>query len=235
MAAEHDPNLALLEEAAARLGPLLDELVLVGGCAAGLLVTDPGASPIRPTEDVDLIVEAATYASFHRFGQRLVALGFRQGTAPNDPLCRFRHPRLVLDLMPLDEGVLGFSNRWYASALQSPIVRRLPSGAAIAHVDAPHFLATKLEAFGSRGEGDYLTSPDMEDAVVVIEGRPSVEEELASAPRILHHFVAEEIAACLRSRYFVEALPGYFAAEPNPGERAGRLLVRLQEIAGESA
>ena len=53
MAAEHDPNLALLEEAAALLGPLLDELVLVGGCAAGLLVTDPGASPIRPTEDVD--------------------------------------------------------------------------------------------------------------------------------------------------------------------------------------
>jgi hypothetical protein len=235
MAAERDPNLALLEEAAALLGPLLDELMLVGGCAAGLLVTDPGASPIRPTEDVDLVVEAATYADFHRFGVRLIALGFRQGTALDDPLCRFRHPRLVLDLMPLDEGVLGFSNRWYASALRSPIVRGLPSGAAIAHVDAPHFLATKLEAFGSRGKGDYLTSPDLEDAVVVIDGRPSVKEELASAPRVLRQFVREEIAAFLRSRYFVEALPGYFAAEPNAGERAGRLLERLQEIAGESA
>lgn len=129
MAAEPDPNLALLEQAAALLGPLLDELVLVGGCAAGLLVTDPGASPIRPTEDVDLVVEATTYADFHRFGQRLLALGFRQAAVPDDPLCRFRHPRLVLDLMPLDEGVLGFSNRWYVSALQSPITRRLPSGA----------------------------------------------------------------------------------------------------------
>lgn len=235
MAAERDPNLALLEEAAVLLGPLLDELVLVGGCAAGLLVTDPGASPIRPTEDVDVVVEAATYADFHRFGQRLVALGFRGGVEPDDPLCRFRHPRLVLDLMPLDERVLGFSNRWHASALQSPITRRLPSGAAIAHLDAPHFLATKLEAFKSRGEGDYLTSPDLEDAVVVIDGRPSVDEELTAAPRTLRRFVSEEIAGCLRSRHFVEALPGYFAAEPDAGTRAGRLLDRLQEIAGTLA
>lgn len=61
MPSRADPNLAQLEEAAAKLGELLDELVLVGGCAAGLLVTDPGSSPIRPTEDVDLLVEATTY------------------------------------------------------------------------------------------------------------------------------------------------------------------------------
>jgi hypothetical protein len=60
MASAADPNLELLQEAATRLEDLLDELVLVGGCAAGLLVTDPGSSPIRPTEDVDLVVEAAT-------------------------------------------------------------------------------------------------------------------------------------------------------------------------------
>ena len=182
MAAERDPNLALLEQAALLLGPLLDELVLVGGCAAGLLVTDAGASPIRPTEDVDLLVESATYADYHRFGRRLVALGFRQGTVPGDPLCRFRHPHLVLDLMPLDEGILGFSNRWYASALRSPLRRPLPSGREISHIDAAHFLASKLEAFRSRGGGDYVTSADLEDVVVVIDGRPTLERELGAAP-----------------------------------------------------
>ncbi|HKX46945.1 MAG TPA: hypothetical protein VJP77_09610 [Planctomycetota bacterium] len=231
MAAERDPNLALLEQAALLLGPLLDELVLVGGCAAGLLVTDPGASPIRPTEDVDLLVEAATYADYHRFGQRLVALGFGEGTVPGDPLCRFRHPRLVLDLMPLDEGVLGFSNRWYASAVRSPLRRRLPSGAAISHIDAPHFLASKLEAFRSRGGGDYVTSADLEDVVVVIDGREAVGRELAAAPRALRQFVAEELDACTASRYFVEALPGYFAGEPDAGQRAGRLVERLRRLA----
>jgi hypothetical protein len=38
-----DPNLALVEEAVSRLEDLLEALVLVGGCAAGLLVTDAGA------------------------------------------------------------------------------------------------------------------------------------------------------------------------------------------------
>jgi len=231
MTPEHDPNVALLEEAAVVLGPLLDELVLVGGCAAGLLVTDPGAAPIRPTEDVDLVVEATTYADFQRYGSRLQALGFRQGIVPGDPLCRFRHPRVVLDLMPLDEGILGFSNRWYASALQSPERRRLPGGAWIAHVDAPHFLATKLEAFKSRGEGDYLLSPDLEDSVIVVDGRPRILTELSSSPRDLRHFVSEQLAECLRSRHFVEALAGYFAGEPDAGARAQRLQERLNEIA----
>lgn len=66
-----DPNLARLEETAERLGPLLDELMLVGGCATGLLVTDPGAAPIRPTVDVDVVVEAASYGTFTAFEEWL--------------------------------------------------------------------------------------------------------------------------------------------------------------------
>jgi hypothetical protein len=41
------PNLDLLERAAAMLQPLLPEIVLVGGCATGLLITDPGAAAVR--------------------------------------------------------------------------------------------------------------------------------------------------------------------------------------------
>ena len=50
----HDPNLERVELVATALGPLRDELVFVGGCAAGLLMSDPGATPIRATIDVDL-------------------------------------------------------------------------------------------------------------------------------------------------------------------------------------
>jgi hypothetical protein len=35
--------------AVARLGDLRDELVFLGGCATGLLITDRGAPPIRMT------------------------------------------------------------------------------------------------------------------------------------------------------------------------------------------
>src|SRR5437660_440708 len=48
-------NLELLKVAAKLLGPVLDELVFVGGCATGLLVSDEAAAEVRPTFDVDAI------------------------------------------------------------------------------------------------------------------------------------------------------------------------------------
>jgi len=48
---------------ARQLGPLRGEFVLVGGSAAGLLVTEPAAAPVRVTRDVDMVVEATSYAS----------------------------------------------------------------------------------------------------------------------------------------------------------------------------
>lgn len=47
-------NLEQLAAVATILEPLLDRLVLVGGCATSLLVTDPGAPDARPTTDVDM-------------------------------------------------------------------------------------------------------------------------------------------------------------------------------------
>ena len=51
-----DPNRDLLLSAVEKLAPLLDRLVFVGGCATGLLITDPGAAAVRATRDVDVIV-----------------------------------------------------------------------------------------------------------------------------------------------------------------------------------
>ena len=36
-----DPNLEILKLAVDQLGELVDEMVFLGGCATGLLVTDP--------------------------------------------------------------------------------------------------------------------------------------------------------------------------------------------------
>jgi hypothetical protein len=43
------PNLELLKLTAEKLRPLLPEIVFAGGCATDLLVTDPGAAPVRAT------------------------------------------------------------------------------------------------------------------------------------------------------------------------------------------
>ena len=71
----HDPNRAQLEAAVRVLQPLLDELVFAGGCATGLLITDPAAGSIRPTLDVDVITEAASYAEYASLSERFARSG----------------------------------------------------------------------------------------------------------------------------------------------------------------
>ncbi len=58
-----DPNVAKVELITKALGPLRERLVLVGGCAAGLLFTDPAAAPARVTYDVDLLAEVTSAAN----------------------------------------------------------------------------------------------------------------------------------------------------------------------------
>lgn len=74
----NDPNRRLLESAADLLRPLLNELVFVGGCATGLLITDPGAGGVRPTFDVDTITQISTYAEYAALSERLRSLGLAE-------------------------------------------------------------------------------------------------------------------------------------------------------------
>lgn len=59
------PNIASVELIAQALGPLREELVLVGGCAVDLLLTDSAASLTRVTYDVDMVAQVASLAGYH--------------------------------------------------------------------------------------------------------------------------------------------------------------------------
>ena len=68
----------------------------------------------------------------------------------------------------LSKEVLGFTNRWYASALEHATTLSLPAGESIRVITAPFFLGTKMEAFHGRGKMDYQASHDLEDFVAII-------------------------------------------------------------------
>ena len=76
----------LVEVVAQALGELCDELVLVGGCAAGLLCTSPNAPPPRVTYDVDVIAEVAALPAYHALEKRFAARGFRRDTSQDAPI-----------------------------------------------------------------------------------------------------------------------------------------------------
>ncbi len=151
---------------------------LFGGCAAGLLLTDPAAPPIRVTQDVDVITEVTSLADYQRLSKQLRKRGFKEDQSTNAPVCRWVSEAIMLDVMPTDQTILGFGNAWYQTAMENSQTIKLPSGKQIALVTAPCFLATKLDAFKGRGLSDYVMSHDMEDIISVLDGRPEIMEEV---------------------------------------------------------
>jgi predicted nucleotidyltransferase len=123
------------------------------------------------------------------FGERLHKLGFSEDASEGAPICRWQHGQIKLDLMPLDETILGFSNRWYAAAMESAQTFELERNLRIRVVTASYFCATKLEAFKGRGKSDYLASHDLEDLITVIDGRPELLDELHLAPEDVRSYI----------------------------------------------
>lgn len=227
-----DPNVLLLEAVAAHLGEeLLPEVVFVGGAVAGLLITDPAAPAIRPTEDVDLLVEALTLADYHRVGERLTAQGFRNDRRSGAPICRWLIGDVVVDVMPPVDAFLGFTNRWYGLALETAVGYTLPSGRRIRTIAAPVFLATKLEAFAGRGNRDYLSSHDLGDFVSVIDGRENLLEEWQASDSKLRSYLRDRVSELLAIPAFIEALPGHLPGDAGSRQRLPDLEKKLRTLA----
>jgi predicted nucleotidyltransferase len=227
--APENPNARLLLSTVEKLAPLLDRIAFVGGCATGLLITDPGAAPVRPTLDVDVIVEVASYAEYTSLEQQLRHLGFRESRAEGAPVCRWVSGDLILDFMPTDPAILGFSNRWYLPALQHAIL--VPFGDyQIRHITAPYFLATKLEAFHHRSRNDYRMSHDVEDIVTVLDGRSEIVQEVQVAEVPLRQYLSDEFRTLLSNRDFLEALPGHLLPDVASQQRTGLVVERIRQL-----
>lgn len=221
-----DPNLALLVGMARAMGPLREQVVFVGGCATGLLIDNASWMDVRPTDDVDAIVEVASLAGYHRLADHLAQRGFKQTLADNTPPFRWFWNRLQLDLVPLDEKVLGFANPWYRAGFAAALVAELADGLVLRHLSAPYFLATKFEAFRDRGQNDVFMSHDLEDILTVVEGRSTLVAEVGAAPDDVRRHIASSVAGLLALPPFANALPGLLSdpeQEPNVLARLGRI------------
>ena len=224
-------NLELLAEAARLLKPLLGELVFVGGSTTALLITDKAAAEVRPTYDVDAIAEITSYAAYADFSERLRGRGFKEDTSEGAPICRWRQKKTILDVMPLDANILGFSNLWYKPALESSVEHELEPDLRVRVVTAVYFCATKLEAFAGRGKNDYQSSHDLEDLMAVVDGRAELVEEIRDRVGNVRAYIAAEIRKLLAVREFLDALPGYALPDPASQARVSILLERLKKIA----
>ncbi|MDX1915712.1 MAG: hypothetical protein SFU55_09025 [Methylophilus sp.] len=226
----NNPNRDILLLIANALGDLREKVVFVGGCATGLLVTVKRAQVIRPTDDVDIVAQVVSTAGYHALESQLRSKGFVQGTdAPH--ICRWSYQGVAVDVMPTDKSILGFANRWYPLAIAHAHNFELDAQNTIRLIAAPFFIATKLEAFEDRGKSDLLLSHDMEDIVTVVDGRPSLLEEMRQAPHELQAYMAEKFSALLQNEDFLSALQGYLPGDGASQARLPLLERRLGELA----
>lgn len=223
-----NPNLAILELIAKALGPVCDDVVFVGGCATGLLLTQARPDRIRITEDVDIIAHALTMHDYHAIEEKVRARGFSNDMRPGAPICRWVYGVVTVDLMPTVQDILGFANRWYPLAVQTATTVVLESGLCIRLIHAPVFIATKLEAFNDRGcdasgQPNYLGSHDLEDIMTVVDRRPKLLAECAAAPSALRAYLAHAFQKLLADADFNTSLAGHL-----PGDAASQS--RLQKL-----
>lgn len=230
MARTQNPNLDILILAVDQLGTLADDMVFLGGCATGLLITDPAAPSIRVTRDVDAIVQIYSQAEYYGLSDKLRARGFNEDTRDDAPICRWMNGPVVLDVMPTDPEILGFGNLWYEKALEHSLSFELPGHKSINLVTAPYFLITKLEAFRGRGNGDYMLSHDIEDVVAVLDGRSEVISEIKDAGDDLATELSRQFKMLQKEQRFLDAVSGHMPTDEASQARVPRIIELINLI-----
>jgi predicted nucleotidyltransferase len=224
-----DPNLHYVRQVAEALGPLNSELVFVGGCATGLLITDTARPPVRATTDVDLVAEVATRADYYVLARKLKQAGFREDAG--NVLCRWRLREVTVDVMPTNEKILGFTNRWYVEAVRQAQDYRISERVAIRLVSAPLLVATKIEAYYGRGNNDPGASHDIEDIVILVDGRQELVEEIEGTEQTLQEYLKDEVEELIAQQKFLDTLPWHFAQDDANQARVPLVIERLRKIA----
>lgn len=230
MSSNADHNYELIEFVADGLGEaFLEEVAFVGGCTTAMLVTDAAVlDDIRFTEDVDLVIELAGISAWHHLTERLAAKNFKI-TGEDEVNCRFRFNDVVVDVMPSDPAVLGYANRWFVEGLAKADKFTLPSGTVIQIFKPAYFLATKLEAFSGRGAGDPYHK-DVEDMIILIDGRPELLEEVRQADFELKQFIIHGICELIELGGIEYVIESSGSVQANPGR--GRVIhMRMKELA----
>lgn len=213
-----------------RLDRLGLDYAFLGGSVVGLLVDHPGLSPVRATEDVDVVIEVVSRTRYAAIEENLRSVGFDHDMREGAPRCRWVLGNLTVDIMPADGGFLGLNTAWFREALESATLRSVQSG-ALRVVSPAGFIATKYVAFLDRGDRDYYASHDLEDLIAVVDGRDGIVDDIASAAPRLRACVSEAVATLAASADFMDALPGHLPADRASQGRLPGLRRKLSAIA----
>jgi hypothetical protein len=213
-------NITRLIEIAKILGEINHEVVFVGGATVGLYIDDKAAPTPQPSEDIDCVVEIATYGEWCKFEDKLRVKGFKDFDSSSkekgSPTCRKFILGIKVDFMPIDESVLGYGNPWFKKGLENSIQLSIEN-IEISIFKLEYFVATKLKAFNDRGLiGDIRFSQDLEDITELVDGAINFEKKISDADIEIKKYIIMEFKKMLtRKDDYQEAMYGFLGYDDN--------------------
>lgn len=198
----HHQNITRIKAICEALGEMTQSVLFVGGATVSLY-TDRPASEVRPTDDVDILVELVHYSGYAAIEEQLRKKGF-VNDHESGVICRFKIQGIIVDVMPTSSNVLGFTNKWYEEGFGKPMEKQLDEGLSIKLLEPVFFLASKMEAFKGRGGGDGRTSSDFEDMVYVLNNRNVIWDEIEKSPAHLRAYLKNEFQKISQEDFLYE-------------------------------
>jgi hypothetical protein len=208
-----DINLEILKSVIFELKSIKDDLVFLGGATISLFITEPHNVTIRETFDVDCVVDVIHRTAYDDISKKLRLIGFNEDME-SSVTCRFKKGSLILDLMPIDEKILGFSNIWYKDGFENAIKVKVGS-IDIKVFSLPFLIATKIEAFKGRGKGQYISSHDIEDIVTLFDGRSTIAMDMKMSNKKVQDYLRAEFKKLLSDQNFQNSLEAHISDRQN--------------------
>jgi hypothetical protein len=216
----------MLMVVASVLDRLPQPVVYTGGATIPLYLDALSARDMRPTDDVDCVVEITTQREYYRLAATLRDLGLSEDSTPGAPLCRWLCGGVKLDVMPINPEVLGFGKLWYEQGVAEARDFVLPNGMTVKIFTIAYLLGSKIEAFRQRGRNQFYFSKDFEDIVALFNGCPNLIAEIEAHGTEIRNFIIEWVRT---ERKNLDAMAPAFLST---GEQlAGRDILLLQTIA----
>ncbi len=132
--------------------------------------------------------------------------GFIHDQTDKAPLCRWNYHGTIVDVMPLNDNILGFTNEWYSQALKYPTTHNIDATVKVKILSVPYFCATKLSALISRGMVDLRTSKDWEDIAFVLNNRSSVIQDIIAGDSEVVQYICHTFSHPLSIDIIEEAI-----------------------------
>lgn len=216
------------------LAELEHKVVFVGGAVVELYCDDPARGEVRPTDDIDVVIELINRGSHADLEEKLRQIGFEHDIE-SSIICRFKYHDIIVDIMPTDAGILGFTNRWYKDGINNTVFIPLDNQTTIQIFDVAYFLASKIEALKSERRGkDFRFNSDFEDIIYIFDNSTDLLSVLLQAEIEVKTYLKNEIAQLLYRPYIDEEITANLEFI-NSNKRKDRIISIWKTIIQETA